>query len=268
MQPSAETKKKLYDYYRTADKYIARIDASGEEGYREYVNIVEEFTGQRKNILDLACGSATTSKMLSRDGHQVTGMDISALFLEKALVKKNANLKFICGDILNIPFKNGAFDCVSIYLSIEHLVDIPQALNEMLRVIKTGGRLIILSPNMLSPFNVLFPVINTLRGRKVDFMFGINNLWRIGQLLVRNTLLLIRKKCSRQASFNYREPVLENRIDFIPDNDAVYLTCPIDFKRYFGTLKNVKILNYQCRGRIGKIFPNLSTGIYIAVEKR
>lgn len=267
MQPSAETKKKLYDYYRTADKYIERIDAFGEEGYREYVNFVEEFIGQRKNILDLACGSGTTSNMLARDGHKVSGMDISLLFLEKAFVKKSSNLKFICGDILKIPFKDETFDCVSIYLAIEHLIDIPQALNEMLRVTKTRGRLIILSPNLLSPFNVLSPVIETLGGKKVDFMFGINNLWRIGQLLVKNTLLLIRKKFSSRAFFNYREPVLENRIDYIADNDAVYLTCPIDFKRYFETLKNVKIVNYQCRGRIGKIFPNLSTGIYIAVEK-
>ena len=267
MYPTNETKKKIYDYYRTADKYVEKISASGEANYREYVDFIKEFAGQRKNILDLACGSGTTSNMLARDGYKVCGMDISSLFMEKAVAKKGPNLKFICGDILKIPFKDETFDCVSICLAIEHLTDIPQALNEMIRVTKTHGRLIILSPNMLSPFNVLSPVIETIRGKKVNFMFGIDNPWKIAELLVRNILLLIKKKFSGKPFFNYREPVLENRIDYIADNDTIYLTCPIDFKRYFEVLKNIKIINYQRRGRIGKIFPNLSTGIYIAVEK-
>ena len=93
MQPTGETKKKLYDYYRTADKYVERINSYGEAGYREYVDFIEEFIGQHKNILDLACGSGTTSNMLSRDGHNVVGMDISLLFIEKAVAKKNINLK-------------------------------------------------------------------------------------------------------------------------------------------------------------------------------
>lgn len=132
---------------------------------------------------------------------------------------------------------------------------------------KRGGRIIILSPNLLSPFNILLPLLDCLLGKKANFLFGVDNFGGMIKLLCRHTGLLIKKKFHRTAEFTYRKPILENRVDFIADNDAVYLACPIDFKRYFNKLKDTKIENYQGYGRIGKIFPDLATGIHLTVRK-
>jgi len=264
---SVETKNIISNFYRKADKYADRLDLHGELAYKEYVEFVKRFVAQNSTILDLGCGTGLPSLLLAKEAYRVIGMDISPVFVERAKIKERDNLKFTCGDILNIPFKDMTFDCVAIFLVIEHVPDIPAALDEMLRITKPGGKIIILSPNLLSPFNILYPLIDSLFGKKVNFMFGVNNPWKIGLLLVKNTLLLLKKEFCTKATFNYRKPVLENRVDFIADNDSVYLACPVDFKHYFQEIKTAKIINYQGFGKIGKIFPDFSTGIHIVIKK-
>ena len=60
-----------------------------------------------------------------------------------------------------LPFANDSFDCVSFCEVIEHLVDPDRALQEIARVLKIGGTLVITTPNMVSWFNrilVLFGI--------------------------------------------------------------------------------------------------------------
>ena len=182
-------------------------------------------------------------------------------------MQRLAGLNFTCADILRLPFKDETFDCVALFLVIEHIPDIPELLEEMVRLIKPQGRVIILSPNLLSPFNALLPLWDSLRGKRANFLFGVESFWGIIRISVRNALALLRKKFSLSPSFHYRVPVLENRFDFIADNDAVYLSCPIDLKRYFENKDNMKIINYQGYGKIGRVLPDFSTGIHFAAEK-
>ncbi len=258
---------KLLYFYCAADKYAQGLDLHDESAFVEYIEFVKRFVIPNSLILDVGCGTGLSSFLLVKEGYKSVGMDISQICIEKASAREQNNLRFVCGDILDLPFKNGRFDCVSIFVTIEHVPDIPRAINEMLRVTKQKGKIIILSPNLLSPFNILLPLFDSLLGKKADFLFGVSNFWKAAILLIKNAVLLLKKEFSQTASFNYREPILENRIDFIPDNDAVYLACPVDFKRYFQGLKNIKITNYQGYGRIGKILPDFSTGIYITVTK-
>lgn len=205
--------------------------------------------------------------LLSREGFEVVGLDLSPIFIKRAKKKEAQNLKFVCADILRIPFKDEVFDSVSIFLVIEHIPDIPRVLKEMHRITKLGGRINILSPNLLSPFNILLPLLDSLFGKKTNFLFGVKDLIGIVKLFFKNTALLIKKMFTQRVDFTYRIPVLDNRIDFIADNDAVYLACPVDFKHYFKNPEYFRIINYQGYGKIGKILPDFSTGIHLSIEK-
>lgn len=257
----------LAGFYRTANGYSDRQHAHTEAAYREYIDFIRRFVHADSLLLDLGCATGTSSFLLVREGYKVIGADISDASMRRAKDKMIAGLDFTCADILRLPFKDEAFDCVSLFLVIEHIPDIPALLEEMIRLVKPQGKVIILSPNLLSPFNALVPLWDSARGRRANFLFGVDGFWDVIRLSLRNTFALLRKKFSSSPSFNYRIPVLENRFDFVADNDAVYLSCPLDFKRYFENKDNMRIVNYQGYGKIGRILPDFATGIYFAAKK-
>jgi SAM-dependent methyltransferase len=168
-----------------------------------------------------------------------------------------------CADARRLPYKDATFDGVICFQVIEHVNDIPCVLREMMRVARPGGRIIILSPNLLSPFNVIMPFLE--RGKNTH-LFGKRKKKDALRLLFSHTRLLAGKLFSSRAHFSYRTPVLENRVDFIADNDAVYLSCPVDFKRFFKSQHGARLLCYQACGRIGRFLPDFSTGVYIVAE--
>lgn len=78
---------------------------------------------QVKKVLDLGCGSGWLSIFISKYGFEVTGIDIAkpAIELGKVWAKEdNVNVTFLVGDLLNLPFKEGAFDAVICNSVLEH----------------------------------------------------------------------------------------------------------------------------------------------------
>jgi ubiquinone/menaquinone biosynthesis C-methylase UbiE len=51
------------------------------------------------------------------------------------------------GSMTALPFQSGAFDCAYATESLEHAVDIEKAIAEMCRVVKPGGRIVIIDKN-------------------------------------------------------------------------------------------------------------------------
>jgi hypothetical protein len=135
----------------------------------------------------------------------------------------------------------------------------------MVRVTKKGGLVIILSPNLLSPFAELYKLADAALGKKSGLprQNPIKSVW----LGAYKTALLLAKDYSGKEDFIYKLPVLENRIDYIPDNDAVYLSNPVDLKYWFKR-NGLEIVKYQHETKWGRIFPSFATGIHIAARKR
>ena len=76
-----------------------------------------------KKVLDLGCGSGWLSIFISKYGFEVTGIDIAepAIELGKLWAKEdNANVNFLVGDLLNLPFKEDSFDAVVCNSVLEH----------------------------------------------------------------------------------------------------------------------------------------------------
>ena len=107
-------------------------------------------TSNVKTVLDVGCGIGGTSRYLAKKllpNATVTGITISEKQVERAtqLAKEQdvPNAKFELKDALNMEYPDNSFDMVWACESGEHMPDKTKYVNEMLRVLKPGGRLII-----------------------------------------------------------------------------------------------------------------------------
>lgn len=99
-----------------------------------------------RRVLDVCCGTGDVSLAVAREGAEVVGLDFSEpmLAVARRRVPKDGNVTFMQGDALSLPFEADAFDAVTISYGLRNLADIPAGLAGMLRVLRPGGRLLIL----------------------------------------------------------------------------------------------------------------------------
>lgn len=98
-------------------------------------------------ILDIACGTGDFSFEFERYSKNVIGLDFCKEMLEIArqkAEKRNSSIKFIQGDALKLPFSDNQFDIVSIGFGIRNVDDVQKSIQEIHRVLKKGGRAVIL----------------------------------------------------------------------------------------------------------------------------
>lgn len=98
------------------------------------------------SALDVACGSGKLTAELARiagPGGRVIGLDFSPEMLEVAR-RQHAGLQFTQGDALNLPFDDGTFNVSTIAFGLRNLADPVRGLREMLRVVRGGGKAIVL----------------------------------------------------------------------------------------------------------------------------
>ncbi len=103
-------------------------------------------------ILDVGCGTGQTAAYLAyKYGAKVTGIDVSPTMVAKAKkrIKKNRlPVKIIQGSIEEIPLPDNHFDFI-ISESVLSFVNKPRALNEIFRLLKSGGRFVAIEQTIL-----------------------------------------------------------------------------------------------------------------------
>lgn len=113
---------------------------------------------KRGKALDQGCGTGFYTIMLERMGYDVTGLDISMALLSEAKKNKEkfqCSFKLIRGDIRKMPFKDETFDVLLSGGIIEHVKETEKTLNEIQRVIKKGGILVINVPHKITIFTLV-----------------------------------------------------------------------------------------------------------------
>lgn len=135
--------------------------------------------GQR--VLDLASGTGDLAARfvgpVGPDGEVVVS-DINAAMLDQGrerLMDRGlvGNVRYVQADAQSLPFPDNHFDCVSIGFGLRNVTDKQQALESMLRVLKPGGRLLILE--FSTPGNKPFKAMYDL--------YSFQLLPRIGRLV-------------------------------------------------------------------------------------
>lgn len=123
-------------------------------------------------ILDQGCGIGQYALSVYKFGFKkVVGLDFSEKLLKKA--EQNAKnlkyeVKFVKGDIRNMPFNNNSFDVVISGGVIEHVPESEKTISELSRIIKKQGYLLIHIPHKISTFTIL---------KIIQKMVGI---WKLG----------------------------------------------------------------------------------------
>jgi len=105
-----------------------------------------KLTGGLKNkcVLDLCCGTGDLTRQLVMAGGDLFSLDFSFNMLKKGVEKGWLSGENISADAGKLPFKNDTFDFLTIAFGIRNIPDVDVFLSESLRVLKPGGKLLIL----------------------------------------------------------------------------------------------------------------------------
>lgn len=101
-----------------------------------------------KRLLDLGCGDGSFLALMRDAGWHVTGIDPDAKAARTA--QERFGLTVIVGSLQDAGFPNQSFDAVTLSHVIEHVHDPVALLSECRRVLKPGGRAVIVTPNIRS----------------------------------------------------------------------------------------------------------------------
>lgn len=118
------------------------------------IGILESFIG--KQVLEIGCGNGGFAQKVSSHFHleRIYGIDISADAINAAcgrgIIASRVNL-----DLEDLPFEEVSFDTVICGDVIEHLISPDHLLEEIHRVLKAQGHLLITTPNLASWYNRL-----------------------------------------------------------------------------------------------------------------
>ena len=122
--------------------------------------------GPGERVLDLAAGTGTSSLAFAATGADCVACDFSLGMLragqrrisEGGQRDTSGRLAFAAGDALRLPFRDGAFDAVTISFGLRNVADPGAALAEMGRVTRPGGRLVVceFSTITIAPVDMLY----------------------------------------------------------------------------------------------------------------
>jgi demethylmenaquinone methyltransferase/2-methoxy-6-polyprenyl-1,4-benzoquinol methylase len=161
--PGQQRAAKVSDLFaRIARRYDLLNDLQSFGLHRNWKRRVLELAGVRSGsrALDLCCGTGDIAFGLANKGAETIGLDFSPQMLEVAARRLEKNPKseirnpnFIQGDAQSLPFADNLFDAVTIGYGLRNLTSWERGLEEMFRVARPGGRLIVLDfgrpPNAL-----------------------------------------------------------------------------------------------------------------------
>lgn len=132
-------------FSRNAKKYeTSSVHAQGED--LKWIVELAALTGQER-VLDVGTGTGHTAMALSSSARTVIGADLTPRMVESSISLAEerglVNVQFVVSDVMQMPFPSDYFDLVTCRLAAHHFADPDAAVAEVARVLKPGGRFIL-----------------------------------------------------------------------------------------------------------------------------
>jgi len=163
-------------FYKIYKKLLSFIAPKLKYSQNIYEDILNEHCTGAITWLDLGCGHHILSpwrlaqeRVLTNKAKLVIGIDYDYLSLTKHKTIKN----ILRGDIGKLPFPDNTFDLITSNMVFEHLDNPKDQLEEILRVLSKGGKLIFHTPNNLGYSTLLAKMIpEIIKGKLVYILQG------------------------------------------------------------------------------------------------
>ena len=165
-----------------ANKYDIMNDVMSVGIHRIWKEAMMDWLAPRpgQKLLDVAGGTGDVSfKFLKRAGHgHATVCDLTENMLVEGRKRAEAaqmadSLDWVVGDAMNLPFEDNSFDVYTISFGIRNVTRPQEALNEAYRVLRPGGRLMVLEFSQLP---------NPMMQKAYD-LYSFNVIPRMGQMI-------------------------------------------------------------------------------------
>lgn len=170
-----------------SEEYFLKFDQLREADNCEPYEFSNKIHGYEKSkglkVLDVGCGNGYVLSKYAQHGAQVYGVDLTekAIYLSKKRFE-NSNLQgyFSETDGMTLEFKDNYFDIVCSMGVLHHVHDPKPMLNEMIRVLKPGGEMILMLYNRYSfKYQVLFRLYRHIfpiyKGKSLEQITNMND---------------------------------------------------------------------------------------------
>lgn len=192
--------------------------ATTRKDLAEFQNLAKNVAAElpsRSRILEVAPGPGFLSVELARAGDfEVTGLDISKSFVEIArdnAARQGTKVDFREGNAAAMPFESGAFDRVICRAAFKNFSQPVAALQEIRRVLKPGGKALIIDLRKDAPVASIDAYIDRLH---VNLLSRLFMSWTFRLMLLRRAYTLRHfRESIRQSGFRKPE-IAEDEIGF------------------------------------------------------
>jgi hypothetical protein len=188
-------------------------------------------------------------------------------------------MPYIAAHVQQLPFDHGTFDAVTMHAVLEHVPDPQRTLTESVRVLRTGGRLVVVGPHLLSVgLSLRFVLKESLkalrhggrwkkRGPETAYHPFGNTLPETYWHLAHHARQTLKKLAGEPAvRFLRRQP--DCRPPFHGDNDACYFCNPMDLIGWAKQTSGVKPIHWWATDRRGARFLwPFTGGTWVVLEK-
>jgi len=181
MSPEPDANARLWEDH--ARWWIDGFTAGADEEYEEQILplAAEELRGAAR-VLDVGCGDGQVSRLAWKLGAElVVGVDPTHNQISVAH-ERGGGPAYVRGPAAKLPFADAAFDAVVACLVFEHIDDVDEAIAEVARVLRPGGRFC---------FFLNHPLLQTPNSGWIDdqFLDPPEQYWRIGAYLVEDATI-------------------------------------------------------------------------------
>lgn len=164
MKDSTAHNKQIVDQFSKQSVPFTKVP-----GHLDSVNTLISMSGVKQTdfVLDVACGPGIVTCEFAKLASKVIGMDVTPAMIDTAQKRQLEiglqNVSWELGDALSLPFDEKTFDVVITRYSFHHLLSPKLALDEMIRVCKDGGVVLVADVAIPEKNSIFYDKLELLR---------------------------------------------------------------------------------------------------------